>query len=104
MGCALFLVVAPARADSALVFNEVMYHPRTNEPAMEWVELQNQLAVDLDVSSWVLAGGIAFTFPEGTIVRAGEFIVVASAPGALAAVTGLTNIAGPFVDRLDNGG
>src|SRR5262245_17493780 len=35
-----------ARADSVVVFNEIMYHPLTNEPAFEWVELQNQHAVD----------------------------------------------------------
>jgi hypothetical protein len=40
---------SPARADATLVFNEIMYHPATNEPAMEWVELYNQLAVDVDV-------------------------------------------------------
>ncbi len=94
----------PTHADSPLVFNEIMYHPATNEAALEWVELQNQHGVDLDLSGWRLDGGIAFTFPEGTIVRAGDFLVVASAPASLAAATGLTNIAGPFTDRLANSG
>src|SRR5688500_5181072 len=26
-----------ARADSIVVFNEIMYHPAVNEPALEWV-------------------------------------------------------------------
>jgi len=25
-----------ARADAVVTFNEIMYHPATNEPAMEW--------------------------------------------------------------------
>jgi len=39
-------------ADAALVFNEIMYHPTSNEAGMEWIEFYNQLAVDLDVSGW----------------------------------------------------
>jgi hypothetical protein len=51
------------RADAVVVFNEIMYHPATSEPFMEWVELRNQLAVDVDISEWSLAGGIQYTFP-----------------------------------------
>ena len=41
----LGLLAGVAFADSVVVFNEVMYHPATNEAAMEWVELHNQTAV-----------------------------------------------------------
>ncbi len=103
----LFLLVClalPARADTTLVFNEIMYHPQTNEPALEWVELRNQLAVDLDISGWSIAGGIQYTFPAGSIVPGGGFAVVAISPGALEALTGLTNLHGPFNGRLGNNG
>ena len=100
---ALSALLNSARADSPVVFNEIMYHPLTNEPALEWVELQNQMAVDLDLSGWALDGGIRFTFAEGTILRAGEFLVVASSPGTLAG-TGVNNPVGPFIDRLSNAG
>src|SRR5215211_7359443 len=43
-----------AQADSVVVFNEIMYHPATDEPALEWVELHNQNAVDVDLSDWRL--------------------------------------------------
>src|SRR5689334_19509715 len=106
--CVLLLLAlssaSRSQADSPLVFNEIMYHPRTNEAALEWVELQNQMGVDLDISQWALTGGIEFTFAEGTIVPAGSYLVVASDPAALTVVTGLTNLAGPFIDRLANGG
>ena len=75
--CALPLL---AFADSPVVFNEIMYHPRTNESQLEWVELQNQMAVDVDLSHWRLDGGISFSFPEGTVIRAGEYLVVAASP------------------------
>jgi hypothetical protein len=93
-----------AFADSPVVFNEIMYHPLTNESQLEWVELQNQMAVDVDMSRWRLDGGIGFKFPEGTVIRAGGFLLVAASPSALMAATGLTNALGPFTDRLSNAG
>src|SRR5438874_2777207 len=92
------------QADTTLVFNEIMYHPQTNEPALEWVELYNQMAVDLDISGWSLANGIYFKFPSGTIVHGGAYLVVGSSPADLMAATGLTNILGPFTNRLSNAG
>ena len=45
--------------DSTVVFNEIMYHPPADEDGqLEWIELHNQLAVDMDVSDWRLAGGV----------------------------------------------
>src|SRR5207253_3003289 len=70
-------------ADTVLVFNEIMYHPATNEPALEWVELKNQMAVDVDISGWSIAGGIQYTFPSNSIVRGGAFLVVAISPPTL---------------------
>src|ERR1051325_9812334 len=63
-----FLALQRARADSIVVFNEIMYHPATNEPALEWLELYNQNAVDVDLSGWQLRGGISYTFPNGTAI------------------------------------
>jgi hypothetical protein len=106
--CAAILLCAFATrllgADSAVVFNEIMYHPLTNESASEWLELQNQMSVDVDISSWRLDGGVDFRFGEGTIVRAGGYLVVALSPEWLTAATGLTNVTGPFTNRLSNAG
>src|SRR5262245_40886612 len=92
----------PLFADSTVVFNEIMYHPATNEPAMEWVELRNELAVDVDLFGWSITGGIQYTFASNTIVRGGSYILVAASPGALAAATGATDIYGPFTGMLNN--
>ena len=53
-------VVSPADAaptDSIVVFNEIMYHPAaadsSAELAAEWIELRNQMAVDIDLSRLV---------------------------------------------------
>ncbi|MBE7498858.1 MAG: lamin tail domain-containing protein [Verrucomicrobiales bacterium] len=107
LGLLLVLGGIPANrlhADTALVFNEVMYHPATNEPAMEWVEFYNQMAVDLDVSGWRVTGDIAYAFPEGTRVAGQSYAVLAIHPEALAAATGLTSLLGPYTNRLSNAG
>jgi hypothetical protein len=93
-----------ALADSSIVFNEIMYHPATNSATMQWVELYNQMACDVDMSSWSLDGDIHYQFPANTVVHGGAFIVVAISPSTLmAATTGLTNVFGPFSSQLPNG-
>ena len=92
------------RADSTVVFNEIMYHPAVAETSLEWLELYNQMAVNMDLSNWALTGGIEFKFPEGTVVAGGGYLVVALNPSALMASTGATNVMGPFTGRLSNSG
>ncbi len=98
------LPTVSARADSVVVFNEIMYHPLVSEATMEWVELYNQMAVDVDLSGWSLSGGVDFAFAEGTVISGGGYLVVAASPAALADATGLTNILGPLDGRLSNDG
>src|ERR1051325_5564940 len=90
-------------ADSVVVFNEIHYHPPTNEAANEWVELHNQMAIDIDLSAWSIQGDIGFSFVEGTIIPGGGYLVIASDPFALQTATGVTNVIGPFTGHLNNG-
>ncbi|MCH8921798.1 MAG: lamin tail domain-containing protein [Planctomycetes bacterium] len=91
--------------DSTVVFNEIMYNP-LDDPnnGLEWIELHNQLAVDMDISEWHLEGGVDYTFADGTIVPGKGYLVVAADPEALAARTGFAEAIGPFIGRLSNGG
>jgi hypothetical protein len=91
-------------ADCTVVLNEIMVHPAENEPSLEWVELHNQMAVDMDISGWRLAGGIDFRFDEGSVIPGGGHLVVALSPAALTAAAGVTNVVGPFSGRLGNAG
>ena len=90
--------------DSTVVFNEIMYHPVDNEPALEWIELYNQMSVDIDLSGWRLAGGVDFEFTEGTLLSGGDYLVVTIDPVALQQATGFDDALGPFTGRLANGG
>jgi len=100
-----FPTSSASSADAVLVFNEIMYHPETNEAGMEFIEFYNQLAVDIDVSGWRVGGDTDYTFPAGTRVAGRSYIVLARDPTALMAVTGLSsNVFGPFVSPLNNQG
>ncbi len=88
--------------DSVVVFNEVMYHPPADKANLEWVEIQNQHSVDVDLSGWSLDGDIHFQFPPGTLIPGGGYRVIASNPTALALSSGAPSILGPFAGRLSN--
>jgi len=98
----LLLPLAARAVDTTTVFNEVMYHPAgADDP--EWIELHNEMAVNMDLSGWRITGGVNFTFPAGTTIAAGGYMVVASNPAALQASAGITGVLGPWTGSLDNG-
>ena len=82
-----------------VAFNELLVDPAGDRDD-EWFELHNQLAVDIDISGWSVEGGIDFTFPEGTFIHGGEYLVVAAAPERLPNIEAL----GPYERRLSRSG
>jgi hypothetical protein len=104
LGILVSCVARAAASDSVVVFNEVSYHPATNESANEWIELHNQMSIDIDLSGWHIEDGVNFTFVEGTIIPGHGYLVVASNPAALQAAAGLTGVLGPFTGSLNNSG
>lgn len=61
-----------------VVINEIMYHPASENPLDEWVELHNPTATNVNLSGWRLSGGIAFNFATNTVIPAGQYLVVAA--------------------------
>ena len=66
------------RAGGTVTFNEISFGDPAGQ-ASEWIEFHNLMAVDVDLSRWVLTGDVEFTFPEGTVVRGGAQLVVTPA-------------------------
>ncbi len=91
-------------SDCVVTFNEVMYQPAGGDSGVEWLELHNQLGVDVDLSRWSLEGGVSFQFPTGAVIRAGAYVVVASNPAGLSAAAGGEPVLGPFTGSLANEG
>jgi hypothetical protein len=104
--CALAsLLVSPCfgdTPDAVVTFNEIHYNPPLTQDA-EWIELHNQMAVNVDISGWSLGAGVSYVFPAGTVIPGGGYRVVAKLPGH-ASLTGIPGVLGPFTGNLSNSG
>ncbi len=91
------------QAPGTVTFTELAYH-LPGEEELEWIELHNPMVLDLDLSGWTLDGGVSWTFPEGTILAAGGYLVLASDPDRLEEESGHREALGPFEGQLSNSG
>jgi len=98
--------------DRRLVINEIHYHPPFVAPdeacasdcgdANQWIEIHNPTGEDLDLSGWRLSSAVRFDF-VGTVIGAGEFLVIANDLDAFAAENpGVANVVGPWSGRLNH--
>ncbi len=90
--------------DSTVVFSELMYHPLADDARGEWIELRNLLAVDMDLSGWSLRDAVSFDFPNGTVVPADGYLIVAASPTAWDGFESKAQVLGPWTGALSNGG
>ena len=90
--------------DSTVVFNEVMYNSASGDESLEWIELHNQMSVDMNLSGWTLGDAVDYQFPQGTILEGGKYLVVAASPAALEASQGYAGAMGPYSRQLANRG
>ncbi|HMJ89677.1 MAG TPA: lamin tail domain-containing protein, partial [Candidatus Acidoferrum sp.] len=79
---------------TGLVISEIMYHPksRTDGKELEFIELYNSMSIFEDLSGYRLSGDVGFTFPPGTIMQAGQFIVVAKAAADVSSTYGISGV------------
>src|SRR5947208_775749 len=99
---------------TSLVISEIMYHPgdtpgtsNTNAQgfvtnSLEFIELFNSLGTPEDLSAFRLSGNIDYTFPPGTILPGGGFLVVARSPADVQSVYGIRGVLGPYTNNLPN--
>ncbi len=91
--------------DTVVVFNEIQYHPAgANDPSLEFVEIYNQNAVNIDLTGWRISGDLDFDFPAGTTIEGNSYLVIAANPTALETASGQSGFLGPFTGILGNGG
>ncbi|MCI0744925.1 MAG: lamin tail domain-containing protein [Verrucomicrobia subdivision 3 bacterium] len=101
--------LGPSSRKTGLVISELMYHPHdvllgTNKAELEFVELFNSNPFYEEIGGYRFSGDIDYTFPSGTIIEGGSFLVVARAPADVAAVYGLSGVLGPYTNNLPNNG
>ena len=105
--CTLILSALVAASASPLiadvVVNEIMYHPQSESTAEEYIELHNASAQVQDVSGWKMTRGVDFTFPAGTAIPAGGYLVVAANSAVFAVkYPTVSNFVGGWTGRLSN--
>lgn len=94
---------APAR-NTDIVINEIMYKPPDTQGKGEYVELFNRGKQTVNLSDWVLTGGIDFIFPPNTKLKGGEYLVIAADAGLLRSFHGAISVLGNFSGKLSNEG
>jgi hypothetical protein len=93
--------------ERAVVINEIMFSPMSDNDLDEFVELHNRSAAPVNVSGWRFTDGIDFSFPTNTTIPANGYLVVArNINRLLTNYPGLNpaNAIGNFSGNLANGG
>ena len=90
--------------DAGVVINEIHYDEADKTLRGEFIELYNAGSADIDVSGWFFAEGVDFTFPAGTMISSGDYLVVAENPEVIADLYNGRSSLGPWAGSLRNGG
>ena len=107
--CALaagLLVLCPpgVRAqDAAVTINEIHYDADVVTEPVEFVELHNAGTTTVDLTGWAFDDGVTYTFPPGTSLAPGAYLLVGQDPAEILAKFGVV-VLGPFSGRLENDG
>ena len=96
--------LGPSSRRTGLAFTEIMYHPppRADGKNLEFIELLNSQPYFEDLSGFGISGDVDYTFPPGTVLPGGGFLVIAKSPADLQSVYGISNVIGPYTNSLSN--
>jgi hypothetical protein len=97
-----------------IVINEIHYNPDLAYELVEFIELYNAGNQAVDLSGWYFSDGVSYTFPSGTTLAAGAYLVITE-DASVRTVSPTTSvhdkygtaesqIYGPFVGSLNNDG
>jgi len=96
---------------SGVVINEIHYDPDVKTELVEFIELHNTTAADIDLTGWYFTNAISYQFPEGSILPAGGYIIVAQDPINIGIkwsrgrfIVPPSLVFGPFNGKLGNNG
>ena len=96
---------------SGVVINEIHYDPDVKTELVEFIELHNTTASNIDLSGWYFTNAISYQFPDGSILPAGGYIVVVQDPTHISTkwssgrfIVPPSLVFGPFAGKLGNDG
>jgi spore coat protein CotH len=74
----------------------------TTESREEWIELYNKGTESIDLGGWALADAVEYTFPAGTQIAPGDYLVIGRDPTALQLKHPSLTVLGPWSGKLSN--
>ncbi|HEY1790009.1 MAG TPA: lamin tail domain-containing protein [Verrucomicrobiae bacterium] len=95
--------IGPSSRKTPIVFSEIMWKPapRIDGKNLEYLELYNSNPWFQDISGYqITCADMNYTFPAGTSLPGGGYLVVAAAPADIESVYGITNVMGPYDGSL----
>ena len=87
-----------------IVINEIMFAPPYTQKKSEFIELHNRGRSAVSLAGWHFTDGTEFTFPKGSKIPAGGYLVVAGDESFLRGMHGNINVIGNFEGKLSNQG
>ncbi|RYD77700.1 MAG: lamin tail domain-containing protein, partial [Verrucomicrobiaceae bacterium] len=99
----LMSLAGHAAAAGLAVINEFNPKPEDFHELEEFIELHNPGDAVLDLTGWSLTDAVTYSFPNGTLLPAGGYVVVAMNPAALQARYGGAAL-GPWSGKLNSTG
>lgn len=88
---------------AAVVINEIHYDPYQKMERLEFIELHNTGTEAVNIGDWQLTEGVDFTFPAGSSIVGGGYLVIGENPTGLRNRYGATAL-GPWSGQLSNEG
>jgi hypothetical protein len=95
--------LASCSRTTPIVLSEIMWKPapRSDTNNCEFLEVYNSNPWFWDISSYqIVCADMNYTFPAGTVIPGGGFLVIAASPGSIQSVYGITNVIGPYNGSL----
>ncbi|MFN0035023.1 MAG: lamin tail domain-containing protein [Saprospiraceae bacterium] len=110
-----FLLGIFITANAQVIITEIMYNPpEAGTDSLEYIELHNFHNLPTNISGWTFSQGVEHTFPAGTIMAPGGYLVLAKSANAFQLVFGfapmvwtngaLTNQPGEDIELRDASG
>ncbi len=96
----------PSSRRTPFAITEIMYNPQPDPASnvLEFIEIYNSNPHIEDISGFRISGDIDFTFPANTVMRAGEYRVIARNPNHIQARYGISGVMGPYTNSLKEAG
>ena len=95
--------LGPSSRKTPIAITEIMYKPasRADTNNLEFVEIYNSNPWYQDISGYRLeANNLSYTFPPGTTLAGGAFLVIAASPQSIQNVYGINNVVGAYTGSL----